>query len=70
MNDRQWRTVVVDKRARLSYSLGAMKVKTPDGKTQRVPLYNVCAVMIVSRSVRLSSFLIDQLRLRNVALTF
>ena len=70
MNERQWRTVVVDRRARLYYSLGAMKVKTSDGKTQRVPLYNVCAVMIVSHSVRISSYLIDQLRQRNVALTF
>ena len=70
MNDRQWRTVVIDQRARLYYSLGAMKVKTPDGKTQRVPLYNVCAIMIVSHAVRLSVFLIDQLRQRKIALTF
>ena len=70
MNDRQWRTVVIDQRARLYYSLGAMKVKTPDGKMLRVPLYNVCAIMIVSHAVRLSAFLIDQLRQRNVALTF
>lgn len=60
----------MDKRARLSYSLGAMKIKTPDGITQRVPLYNVCAIMIVSHAVRLSAFLIDQLRQRNIALTF
>ena len=70
MNDRQWRTVVVDQRARLYYSLGAMKIKTPDGITQRVPLYNVCAIMIVSHAVRLSVFLIDQIRQRNIALIF
>ena len=60
----------MDQRARLYYSLGAMKIKTTDGKTQRVPLYNVSAIMIVSHAVRLSAFLIDQLRQRNVALTF
>ena len=70
MNERQWRSVVVDQRARLSYALGALKIKNKDGNIQRIPLYNVSAVMIATLQARISSCLIDQLRQRNISLIF
>ena len=70
MGNTAWRIVTIDQACNLSYSSGRLEIETAEGSKETLPLFDIRTIVIASQQVRLTAYLINELRLRQVGLIF